>query len=142
MPGMYQCAVCRRDRIACCPLWFGIGAQQSLLSQRCRCAVRHEAKAKKGDRISHQLAVASAAQSKGLQTRDCRTPPGGVHTVGGLRSPSFKSTRTMPGSTKLHQDSSFPSEKDLLVKRFMVLKQACSPEYQKAQCAFKDSMIH
>ena len=24
----------------------------------------------------------------------------------------------------------------------LILKQACSPEYQRAQCAFKDSMIH
>ena len=24
----------------------------------------------------------------------------------------------------------------------LILKQTCSPEYQKAQCAFKDLMIH
>ena len=31
-------------------------------------------------------------------------------------------------------------KKEVRVK--LILKQTCSPEYQKAQCAFKDLMIH
>ena len=30
----------------------------------------------------------------------------------------------------------------LTVRDLLILKQACSPEYQGAQCAFKDLMIH
>ena len=33
-------------------------------------------------------------------------------------------------------------EKKPLIEKLKVLKQACSPEYQRAQYAFKDSMIH
>jgi hypothetical protein len=32
--------------------------------------------------------------------------------------------------------------KSILLESFMTLEQACSPEYQGAQGAFKDSMIH
>jgi hypothetical protein len=36
----------------------------------------------------------------------------------------------------------FHIQAKLLEWFLMTLEQACLPEYQKAQCAFKDSMIH
>ena len=35
-----------------------------------------------------------------------------------------------------------PGQTWRVVEIVMILKRACSPEYQRAQCAFKDSMIH
>jgi hypothetical protein len=35
-----------------------------------------------------------------------------------------------------------PKTKQLRLRVVMTLEQACPPEYQGAQCAFKDSMIH
>ena len=53
-----------------------------------------------------------------------------------LRRADFREARKLPHPSLINL------EKAEKVENFMTLKQACSSEYQGAQGAFKDSMIH
>jgi hypothetical protein len=53
---------------------------------------------------------------------------------------AFQESMTSGKPAKLPQSK--PDQQTEKVESFMILKQACSSEYQGAQGAFKDSMIH
>ena len=44
--------------------------------------------------------------------------------------------------TQIHEHICESYQTNASVRDLLILKQACSPEYQGAQCAFKDLMIH
>ena len=44
--------------------------------------------------------------------------------------------------TQIHRHYCESYQTNVAVRDLLILKQACSPEYQGAQCAFKDLMIH
>ena len=48
----------------------------------------------------------------------------------------------MTSGKPANHPQSKPDQQTEKVESFMILKQACSSEYQGAQGAFKDSMIH
>ena len=63
------------------------------------------------------------------------SPPAELYSAITLRSGSSGRRTLGPGSPP------GPNTKPGLIGE-MTLEQACPPEYQRAQCAFKDSMIH